>query len=148
MDNILHWGGLAVVGGYIVTSLLILSGVPGAESIGQQHGLEDAHGAPLASPSLLPLLPLLLPVSSVSVASSADPTVGCCTPVVLGDSGHLVTHLLGWLGTPLLINCAALGGGNLTTDSSGLALGTTAILAATVCRRAEDSHAHGAQQKA
>ena len=24
MDNILHWGGLAVVGGHIVTSLLIL----------------------------------------------------------------------------------------------------------------------------
>ena len=37
---------------------------------------------------------------------------------------------------------------NLTTDSSALgSLGTTAILAATVCRGAEDSHAHGAQKK-
>lgn len=45
---------------------------------------------------------------SFSIASN-----DLCVPVVLGDSGHLVTHLLGWLGTPLLINCAALGGGNL-----------------------------------
>ena len=64
------------------TSKPHLNGVPGAEGIGQQHSLEDAHGAPLASPSLLPLLPLLLPVSSVSVASGADPSVCCCTPGV------------------------------------------------------------------
>ena len=36
-----------------------------------------------------------------------------CVPVVLGDSGHLVAHLPGWLGTSLLVNWAALGGGNL-----------------------------------
>merc|ERR1712025_275735 len=93
----------------------------GAEGIGQQHSLEDAHWAPLAS---LALLPILLPVS---IATGAVSSVGCCAP--------------GWQGTSLLINCAALGGGNLTTDSSGLALSTTAILAATVCWRAEDSHA-------
>ena len=36
---------------------------------------------------------------------------------------------------------------HLATDSCWLALVTTAILAATVCGGAEDSRAHGAQQK-
>ena len=58
-----------------LTPHLIL-GVPGAQGVGQQHGLEDAHGAPLA-PLALVILVILVTLAG---ASGADPPVCCPTP--------------------------------------------------------------------